>query len=96
MKVNKVSSVISGNFGSNIYQIMVQSIPSVPIPLGHLSFFRGGKLQKPLGGAGRFILRDGSLFMGMTGLGKNRTGFENFSCHDDGLCVFFLNKETGL
>ena len=41
-------------------------------------------------------LRDGSLFMGMTGSGKNRTGFENFSCHGDGLSVFFLNKETGL
>ena len=41
-------------------------------------------------------VRDGSLFMGMTGSGKNRTGFENFSCHGDGLCVFFLNKETGL
>ena len=41
-------------------------------------------------------LRDGSLFMGMTESGKNRTGFENFSCRGDGLCVFFLNKETGL
>ena len=41
-------------------------------------------------------LRDRSLFMGMTGSGKNRTGFENFSCRGDGLCVFFLNKETGL
>ena len=41
-------------------------------------------------------VRDGSLFMGMTGSGKNRTGFENFSCRGDGLCVFFLNKETGL
>ena len=43
-----------------------------------------------------FKIRDGSLFMGMTGSGKNRTGFENFSCRGDGLCVFFLNKETGL
>ena len=41
-------------------------------------------------------VRDGSLFMGMTGSGKNRTGFENFSCRGDGQCVFFLNKETGL
>ena len=41
-------------------------------------------------------VRDGSLFMGMTGSGKNRTGFENFSCRGDGHCVFFLNKETGL
>ena len=41
-------------------------------------------------------VRDGSLFMGMTGSGKNRTSFENFSCRGDGLCVFFLNKETGL
>ena len=44
----------------------------------------------------RLKVRDGSLFMGMTGSGKNRTGFENFSCCGDGLCVFFLNKETGL
>ena len=42
------------------------------------------------------MVRDGSLFMGMTGSGKNRTGFENFSFRGDGLCVFFLNKETGL
>ena len=42
------------------------------------------------------LFRDGSLFMGITGSGKNRTGFENFSCRGDGLCVFFLNKETGL
>ena len=41
-------------------------------------------------------VRDGSLVMGMTGSGKNRTGFENFCCRGDGLCVFFLNKETGL
>ena len=41
-------------------------------------------------------VRDGSLFMGMTESGKNRTGFENFSCRGDGHCVFFLNKETGL
>ena len=42
------------------------------------------------------LLRDGSLFMGMTGSGKKRTGFEHFSCRGDGLCVFFLKKETGL
>ena len=42
-----------------------------------------------------FLIRDGSLFMGVTGSGKNRTGFENFSCRGDGLCVFFLNKEQG-
>ena len=43
-----------------------------------------------------YLFRDRSLFMGMTGSGKNRTGFENFSGRGDGLCVFFLNKETGL
>ena len=37
-------------------------------------------------------VRDGSLFMGMTGSGKNRTGFENFSCRGDGHCVFFLEQ----
>ena len=37
-------------------------------------------------------LRDGSLFMGMTGSGKNWMGFENFSCRGDGLCVFFLEQ----
>ena len=44
---------------------------------------------------GEQAIRDGSLFMGMTGSGKNRTGFENFFCRGDRLCVFFLNKETG-
>ena len=41
-------------------------------------------------------LRDGSLFMGMTGSGKNRTDLEDFSFRGDELCVFFLNKEIRL
>ena len=36
--------------------------------------------------------RDGSLFMGMTGSGINRTGFENFSCRGDGALCFFLEQ----
>ena len=36
------------------------------------------------------------IIYGNDRVGKKLNGVENFSCRGDGLCVFFLNKETGL
>ena len=44
------------------------------------------------------VVRDGEVFIRMTGSEKNRTVYEKFPVCGDGLCLlfFFLNKVTGL
>ena len=42
------------------------------------------------------LLKGRFTIYGNDRVGKKPNGFENFSCRGDELCVFFLNKETGL